>query len=160
MKNKRRDFLKYSGLAGLAMTGIIRNGFAADWTRNNLQVAMDQGCSKDFTDDQLTVIGLYGPWAASLLGDKLPSLSFRNTKWADMESWRPLARQRVMERMAVPDIGGLPELRVINEFVYDGLLVRELEWQLPYGRPTEAILLKPANAKAPLPGILGFHDHG
>src|SRR4030095_14378926 len=30
----------------------------------------------------------------------------------------------------------------------------------PYGRPTEAILLKPENAKGRLPAILGFHDHG
>jgi dienelactone hydrolase len=31
---------------------------------------------------------------------------------------------------------------------------------LPYGRPTEAILLKPLNATGRLPGILAFHDHG
>jgi dienelactone hydrolase len=31
---------------------------------------------------------------------------------------------------------------------------------LPYGRPTDAILLKPADTKTPLPGILAFHDHG
>ena len=110
--------------------------------------------------DQLTMIGLYGPWAASLTANKLPSLSFRNPQWTDMESWRARAKQRVMDRMAIPDIGGLPELRVIREFVYDGLLIKELEWQLPYGRATEAILLKPANAKKPLPGILAFHDHG
>jgi dienelactone hydrolase len=40
------------------------------------------------------------------------------------------------------------------------LHIEELSWQLPYGRPTEAILLKPQNAKGPLPGILAFHDHG
>jgi dienelactone hydrolase len=40
------------------------------------------------------------------------------------------------------------------------LHIEELSWQLPYGRPTEAILLKPSNASIPLPGILAFHDHG
>ena len=35
-----------------------------------------------------------------------------------------------------------------------------MEWQLPYGRPTKALLLKPANAKKPLPAVLAFHDHG
>jgi dienelactone hydrolase len=38
--------------------------------------------------------------------------------------------------------------------------VEELSWQLPYGRPTEAIFLKPENAHGPLPGVLAFHDHG
>jgi dienelactone hydrolase len=31
---------------------------------------------------------------------------------------------------------------------------------LPYGRATEAILLKPINATGKLPAILAFHDHG
>src|ERR1022692_3083744 len=160
MKNKRRDFLKISGLAGLGMAGSIMQGIAADKTVAHLPEAMDQGGSKDFADDQRTMIGLYGPWAASLTANKLPSISFRNPKWTDIESWRPMARQRVMDRMAIPDIGIIKELRVMREFEYDGLLVKELEWQLPYGRPSEAILLKPVNANVPLPGILAFHDHG
>jgi dienelactone hydrolase len=159
MKNKRRDFLKYSGLAGLSMAGAMK-GLAADKTKEHLPKAAGQAGSEDFTDDQVTMIGLYGPWAASLTANKLPSLSFRNPEWTEIESWRPMARQRVMDRMAIPDIGGLPELRVTREFVYDGLLIKELEWQLPYGRPTEATLLKPINAKGALPGILAFHDHG
>ncbi len=160
MKNKRRDFLKYSGLAGLGMAGGIIKGFAADIHKNNLPEAMDTASSGDFVDDQLTMIGLYGPWAASLTANKLPSFSFRNQEWTDVESWRPKARQRVMDRMAIPDIGDLPEIRVIREFEYDGLLIKELEWQLPYGRATKATLLKPAKANKPLPGILAFHDHG
>lgn len=62
--------------------------------------------------------------------------------------------------MAIPDLGGIPPVTVHKQYVYDGLHIEELSWQLPYGRPTEAILLKPANAKGPLPGILAFHDHG
>ncbi|MDB5261770.1 MAG: hypothetical protein JWQ14_1051, partial [Adhaeribacter sp.] len=49
---------------------------------------------------------------------------------------------------------------VKKQYTFDGLHIEELSWQLPYGRPTEAILLKPQNAKGPLPGILAFHDHG
>ena len=33
-------------------------------------------------------------------------------------------------------------------------------WQLPYGPPTEAVVLKPAGATGTLPGNLGLHDHG
>jgi dienelactone hydrolase len=49
---------------------------------------------------------------------------------------------------------------VQNRYVYDGLDVEELTWQLPYGPPTEAVFLKPAGATGPLPGILGLHCHG
>jgi dienelactone hydrolase len=160
MKNKRRDFLKLSGLAGLGLAGSIMQGMAADKTAVHLPAAVDLGGAKEFADDQLTMIGLYGHWAASLTSNKLPSMSFRNTEWTDIESWRSMARQRVMDRMAIPDIGIVKEMRVKREFEYDGLLVKELEWQLPYGRPTEAILLKPVQANGPLPGILAFHDHG
>ena len=64
------------------------------------------------------------------------------------------------KRLSIPDIGGIPEVTIIRKYNYDGLQVEELRWQLPYGRPTDAILLKPENAKTPLPGILAFHDHG
>jgi dienelactone hydrolase len=160
MKNKRRDFLKYSGLAGLGMAGGIMKGFAENMPMNNFPESFNPAGSGDFADDQLTMIGLYGPWAASLTANKLPSFSFRNQEWTDVESWRPNARQRVKDRMAIPDIGGLPEFRIKKEFEFDGLFIQEMEWQLPYGRATEATLLKPANAKKPLPGILAFHDHG
>jgi dienelactone hydrolase len=159
MKNKRRDFLKFSGLAGLGMAGMMKS-FAKNMPMNNLSKAIGTIDSVDKADDQLTMIGLYGPWAASLTANKLPSFSFRNPGWTDIETWKPKARRQVMDRMSIPDIGGLPEVRVIKEFEFDGLLIQELEWQLPYGRPTEATLLKPLNAKKPLPGILAFHDHG
>jgi dienelactone hydrolase len=160
MKNKRRDFLKFSGLAGLGMAGGMMKGFAKNMPMNNYPESFNLAGSGNNADDQLTMIGLYGPWAASLTANKLPSFSFRNPEWKDIETWKPKARRQVMDRMSIPEIGGLPDVRVIKEFEFDGLLVQELEWQLPYGRPTEATLLKPLNAKKPLPGILAFHDHG
>jgi dienelactone hydrolase len=114
---------------------------------------------KDFTDDQLTVIGLYGSWAESLTAQKLPSLSFRNPEWTDLESWRPKARQQVVSRMAIPDPGAAPVHRIVREWTYDQLTIQELEWQLPYGRATKALLLKPVHTKEPLPAVLAFHDH-
>ena len=77
-----------------------------------------------------------------------------------MDSWKKSARQRLTERLSVPDIGGLPKVTVKKQYSYDGLHVEELSWQLPYGPATDAILLKPMNAKGKLPGILAFHDHG
>jgi dienelactone hydrolase len=116
--------------------------------------------NKNFEGKKLSVIGLYGEWASSSNEDKLPAFSFRRKEWSKLETWRKTAKQRLTERLAIPDIGGTPKVNVIKQYSYDGLHIEELSWQLPYGRPTEAILLKPLNAKGRLPAILAFHDHG
>jgi dienelactone hydrolase len=159
MKSKRREFLKLTGAAGLGIAGNLFKGFAATQAHQPQSNFMDTTNNIPGEAD-LSVIGLYGPWAASLMGNKLPSLSFRRNEFDNVETWRSKARQRVMDRLAIPDIGGLPKVIVKNKYEYDGLHVEELSWQLPYGRATEAILLKPLHAKEKLPGILAFHDHG
>jgi dienelactone hydrolase len=113
----------------------------------------------NLSDSQQSIIGHYGPWAASLIDDP-PTLSFRNSKWSDLEKWKKAAREKLMELLAAPEAGGIPKVSVHKKYRYDGLDIEELSWQLPYGRHTEAILLKPQGAKEPLPGILGLHDHG
>jgi dienelactone hydrolase len=111
------------------------------------------------SQNQKSIIGHYGPWAASLLNDPAP-LSFRNRDWKDLEQWRVMARAKLAELLAAPDAGPVPDVSVHQKYTYDGLDVEEISWQLPYGRPTEAILLKPQGTKGPLPGILALHDHG
>ncbi len=111
-------------------------------------------------EGNMSVIGQYGPWASSLTENKIPSLSFRRKEWNDLKKWHEAADARVRDRLAIPDIGKAPEVTVRKQYTYDGLHVEELTWKLPYGRPTDAILLKPEGAKARLPGILAFHDHG
>jgi dienelactone hydrolase len=103
---------------------------------------------------------LYGAWATSLNENKLPAFSYRRSEWKNLEAWKKAAKQRLTERLAIPDIGGTPAVTVHKQHAYDGLHIEELTWQLPYGRSTEAILLKPLNAKGKLPGVLAFHDHG
>jgi dienelactone hydrolase len=49
---------------------------------------------------------------------------------------------------------------VQHHFDFDGLAIEHLMWQLPYGPPTEALLLKPAGATGKLPAVLALHDHG
>ena len=105
-----------------------------------------------------SVIGIYGDWAASLPGDGPGALSFRNAQWKDVETWRPKARQRVLDCLAQPDTGGVPHVTVHERRTYDGLDVEILSWQLPYGPRTEAYLLKPAGATGRLPGILALHE--
>ena len=108
----------------------------------------------------LSMLGAYGSWAATLAGEGPNFLSFRHTHWTDPDAWRPAARQRFLERIAMPETGGTPQARVERQYEYDGLHVEALSWQLPYGPRTEAILLKPAEAQGPLPGVLALHDHG
>ena len=93
-----------------------------------------------------SIIGIYGSWAAGLASEP-PELSFRNDRWQDVENWRPAARAKTVELVAAPDIGGLPKVKLVREYEFDGLHVEELQWQLPVGRPTQAVLLKPQNAK-------------
>ena len=105
------------------------------------------------------MIGAYGPWAAGLI-EGVPSLSFRQGKFTDVEAWRPEARRRALERMAPPELPAPEDVQVVETCEHDGLHIELLRWQLPYGAPTEAVLLKPAGAAGPLPGILALHCHG
>lgn len=149
----RRKFLKKSSVASIGMAGLdVLNPFV-----NDIFSPLTLMNSNETTEN---LIGLYGPWAVSLIESKLPSLSFRRKEWTNLAQWREMAKQRLIERLGVPDIGGMPQVTLKKQYEYDGLHIEELTWQLPYGRPTEGILLKPANAKGPLPAILAFHDHG
>jgi dienelactone hydrolase len=106
------------------------------------------------------MIGAYGAWAASIVGERPANLSFRSGKWADVDQWRVVARKRVEELLAAPDTGHAPPTTVLRTLEYDGLHIEELEWRLPYGPPTYAVFLKPLGARGKLPGIVGLHDHG
>jgi dienelactone hydrolase len=163
MKNTRRNFLKYAGVAGLGIAGSnIPKAFASvpDPTPVISKPSSNSDMiTRDLNTENLSLIGLYGSWAASLT-ESIPSLSFRKKEYTDPAKWQKMARTRLMERLAIPDIGGTPKVTVRKKYTYDGLQVEEFTWQLPYGRPTDAILLKPVEAKGPLPGILAFHDHG
>jgi len=164
MKNSRRKFIKNAGMAGLGIAGSrLTEGFAStpdlfpsftNTLTGNRTTAMKQEARN------ISLIGPYGKWAASLTGNKLPSHSFRRKEFSDLKTWKKSALTRCRERLSVPDIGAMPEVTVNKQYTYDGLHIEELSWSLPYGRPTDAILLKPANASVPLPGILAFHDHG
>lgn len=108
----------------------------------------------------LSMIGAYGGWAASLVGEGPAALSFRQPHWNNVEEWRPVARQRVLDCLAMPDAGNTPAVTVQRSYQYDGLQVEELSWQLPYGPVSEGLLLKPAGTTGRLPAVLAFHDHG
>ena len=68
--------------------------------------------------------------------------------------------ERLRACLLQPANGGIPKAQVQHELVHDGLRVEHLSWQLPYGPPTEAVFMKPADARGRLPAVLALHDHG
>jgi len=105
------------------------------------------------------MLGAYGDWAAQLVSYPL-RLSFRRPGWGSMQDWQRQARQRYREALLQPDTGGIPQAVIQHHIEYDGLAIEHLHWQLPYGPPTEALVLKPAGASGRLPAVVGLHDHG
>ena len=110
--------------------------------------------------DGISIIGEYGPWSSGIAKDP-PLLSLRNPHFDDLSVWQKEAITKTSELIAAPDLGNETPASVVKaKYDYDGLSIEELHWELPYGRSTEAILLKPADAAGPLPAVLGLHDHG
>jgi dienelactone hydrolase len=168
MKSDRRKFLKIAGMAGIGVAGNKifgaipgkRGDFKHIKSESLYSHDQDNMNSDVVTESGTSMIGLYGLWASSLSEHELPHYSFRRKEWKNLEKWRNISRQRLEDRLAIPAIGGVPEVTIKRQYSYNGLHIEELTWQLPYGRPTEAILLKPLNETKPLPAILAFHDHG
>ena len=105
------------------------------------------------------MIGAYGEWAAQVAPDPA-RLSFRQPKFGNVDAWRAVARARYRDLLLGPGGASTPAAVVQHKLEFDGLSIEHLQRQLPYGPPTEALLLKPAGAKGKLPGIVGLHDHG
>jgi dienelactone hydrolase len=105
------------------------------------------------------MIGAYGEWAAQAVQDPA-RLSFRQPMFGNVEAWRAVARARYRELLMGPGGAATPVAVVEHHLEFDGLSIEHLRWQLPYGPPTEALVLKPSGATGKLPGIVGLHDHG
>jgi dienelactone hydrolase len=150
----RRDFVKTS--VGLAATA----PFAGSFFSSAVPVSsFENRVSMLPVEDTKSIIGHYGAWAAGLRADP-PALSLRANRNKKLANWRKEATAKTLELVARPSIGPVPKVMVEKKYTYDGLDVEELAWQLPYGRSTKAILLKPRGANKKLPAILGLHDHG
>ncbi|MGA0557255.1 hypothetical protein ACO2Q8_11425 [Larkinella sp. VNQ87] len=150
----RRTFLKSSLLTGTVPFLPTASTWPDAWKTVNQPVVPDTSA------ETKSLIGPYGPWAMSLHSQ--PTLSFRNTRWkaGQLARWKQEALNKSRELLAAPSLPAIPGVTVDRTFEYDGLHIEELSWQLPYGRPTKALLLKPKNATGPLPAILALHDHG
>ena len=154
-QGSRRNFLKKTAFACAAFP-FLNRGMASDTTIT--QPLKKSTATMAFSDK--SVIGTYGKWAAGISNDP-PDLSFRNTHWKTLKPWKKEAFKKAGELISEPDIKRISEVKVHNKYVYDGLEIEELSWQLSNsGNRTEAILLRPEGVKGKLPAILGLHDHG
>jgi len=156
---ERRQFLTQAAVA----SGVLM----ADWAV--MQQALSSGPTSP-TDASLynhgesnvqpNMMGVYGPWAASIAGDKPARLSYRQPQYQDLDSWRELAKKRLIDCLAQPNTLPITEVKTEPAQIEDGLHTERISWQLPYGPRTSAVLLKPAGATGRLPAVLGLHDHG
>ena len=105
------------------------------------------------------MIGAYGEWAAGMMQDP-PRMSFRQPMFQNVEAWRPAARARFRDLLLGPGPALTPSAVVQHQMQFDGLDIEHLQWQLPFGPPTEALIMKPAGARGKLPAVVGLHDHG
>jgi len=105
------------------------------------------------------MLGAYGEWASQSMADP-PRLSFRQPLFNNLDAWRAVARARFLEALNSPGGAATPIPVVEHQLEFDGLSIEHMHWQLPFGPPTEALLLKPLGARGKLPGIVGLHDHG
>ena len=89
-KSNRREFLKTTGLTGLGLmapgTWNAFSGNLSDYNEVQQSMIIDE--------KNVSLIGPYGQWAASLTEGKLPSHSFRRKEFTDLETWRKQARAR------------------------------------------------------------------
>jgi dienelactone hydrolase len=152
MKKQRRSFIKTAGLAGFGIAGggLSPHNFAFSSAINHPAA----------NKSDLSIIGPYGPWANGLISKELPSLSFRNKRYTDLDAWKKEALSKAREHLGIPDLGPLPKVTVHKSYTNDGLEFEEISWQLAYGNTTKALVIKPAGTKGRLPAILAFHDHG
>ena len=154
-QGSRRNFIKKTAFACAAFP-FLNRGMASEANFTNpFKKTMTPMAFSD-----KSIIGAYGQWAAGISNDP-PKLSFRNTKWTTLEPWKKEAFEKAEELISAPDIKRISEVKVHKKYVYDGLEIEELSWQLSNGGPrTEAILLRPQGVKGKLPAVLGLHDHG
>ncbi|MGO8693843.1 MAG: alpha/beta hydrolase family protein [Rectinemataceae bacterium] len=106
-----------------------------------------------------SLLGAYGPWIEELTTAAERKYSFLDEKWSEVSVWSREARRLFASHVLSRELGS-PEVKVGGRRNFDGLIVEDLEWRLPYGPPTRAYFLKPADASGRLPGIVAMHDHG
>lgn len=105
-------------------------------------------------------LGAYNDFlVASYLGEEPLELSYRRSCFQNLAEWQARARAKVLEFIAIPDLAVDTRTKTLASTEVSGVAVERIQYQLPFGPPTEAVLLKPAAAAGPLPGVIALHCH-
>lgn len=123
----------------------------------------EESLSKNPKKIKRTILGnyyrLYNCLKDRKLDEDLP-LSFLNPVWKNPDEYGRKAKERVKEILSFPYKPFVPEARIKSIYNFENIKIELLEWNMPYGPPTEAYFLKPERTNKRIPGILVFHDHG
>ena len=72
----------------------------------------------------------------------------------------PETRQRIRDVLGFSNAPARPlDVRTERTWTYEGLVGEELSWSVGYGPRTSAWVLRPAESRGPLPGVLALHSH-
>ncbi len=152
----RRDFLKQASTVGasLAMASTSLPLLA-----EGAEVAVAAAATKA-TGVEPNMLGVYGPWAASIVGDQPARFSYLQDRFQEVNAWRSVAKERVLECLMQPEATKLKDIQVEPAQTLEDLSIERVSWQLPYGARTQAVVIKPKNRTGRLPAVLALHDHG
>ena len=124
-------------------------------------------------------MGSYGLWLKnyvdrkpilSMLGEEQTGISrpggsganrgLSNGNQPNIEEWKEKARGKFKELIGYLPVEKDIQAEVVGKRLYDGLIIEEIVWHMPFGPETHAYFIRPEKHSGSLPGILAMHDHG
>lgn len=110
--------------------------------------------------DMKSDIGSYRRLVEALTAGRKRPLAYNRERGEEFERWKSLARAKLHELLGYGPAPCPLEPETVSTVERDGLLREEVEYTAAGGVRTRAVLLLPAGAKGPLPGVAALHDHG
>ncbi|NOY07514.1 MAG: prolyl oligopeptidase family serine peptidase [Spirochaetes bacterium] len=118
-------------------------------------------------EEKRNLLGSYGSWLKGYMEGKqmLSPLSWKmgkklSSSRAGIKEWKEKARSKFKELIGYLPLKENIQAKVLGKRHYEGLIIEEIAWQMPFGPETRAYFLKPEKSAGALPGVLALHDHG
>lgn len=105
-------------------------------------------------------IGSYRRLIETLLDENGRPLAYNLERGAEFERWKSLARAKLHELLGYGPAPCALEPETVSSVERNGLRREDVEYAAADGVRTRAVLLLPAGANGPLPGVVALHDHG
>ena len=156
MKQAGGIYLSRRGFAALAFVSAKLASLQASVQRSQTKSVTSTAHSEQQQFPVPDLANLY-PFLDQLAEYHTPRLSYLRPEWKDVEAWKAKARPIFLRQLSYdPDRKFKAE--VLAKETRDGLLIETVRLRCRF-YDIPAKVLKPANAKKPLPGILALHDH-